>query len=296
MRSQGIPYRLSGGTSWFARSEIKDMLAYLRLLSNEQDDAAFLRVVNTPKRGIGEATLHVLGQYAKEREQGLFQVCDHVALMGHLEEKTRHSLMQFKKWLLTIKEKSQGDQMINGLRDMVRESGYEEYLYDQCTNPVKAQKKMEQIEELLQWMGKLLEKNPASDLSQIVNKMMLIDLLQQNEHENTEELQLMTLHASKGLEFPFVYLVGMEEELLPHRNSIEAGDIEEERRLAYVGITRAQKALVLTLAHKRRKEGQIQTSTPSRFLAELPENYLEWTGLKNDPVKSQALAKSHLHS
>ena len=130
----------------------------------------------------------------------------------------------------------------------------------------------------------------------MINKLILIDLLEQSDEGDGDSVQMMTLHASKGLEFPYVYLVGMEEELLPHRVSIEDEQIDEERRLAYVGITRAQKCLCFTLARQRRRAGELQDCQPSRFLDELPQDSLEWYGKtgENDEVKSKALAKSHL--
>ena len=133
-------------------------------------------------------------------------------------------------------------------------------------------------------------------MADVINTLILIDILEQSDTHDEGTLQLMTLHASKGLEFPFVYLVGMEEELLPHRVSIEDEQIEEERRLAYVGITRAQKALCLTLARQRRRGGEMQACLPSRFLDELPLDSLEWFGRggERDEVKSKALARSHL--
>ena len=133
-------------------------------------------------------------------------------------------------------------------------------------------------------------------MADIVNKLILIDILEQSNGEDEDTLQLMTLHASKGLEFPYVYLVGMEEELLPHRVSIDDEQIEEERRLAYVGITRAQKALCLTMAKQRRRAGEVQDCLPSRFLDELPQDSLEWFGKggERNEEKSKALAQSHL--
>ncbi|MDI9819052.1 MULTISPECIES: DNA helicase Rep [unclassified Legionella] len=296
LRQQGIPYRLSGGQSWFARAEVKDVFAYLKLLCNEADDAAFLRVINTPKRGIGEASLDALGNYAQRREQSLYRCADHLALAEQLADKPRAALQQFKCWLENIKSKLEAGSVTEVLREMVEDSGYEAYLYEQCDSPNKAQKRMENVWELLEWVGRLLAKDPQLQLNDVVNKLILIDILEQADEQDGQALQLMTLHASKGLEFPYVYLVGMEEELLPHRVSIEEEQIEEERRLAYVGITRAQKELCLTLARQRRRAGELQDCQPSRFLDELPQDSLEWFGKTNEKneTKSKALAKSHL--
>lgn len=296
LRHHGIPYRISGGQSWFARMEVRDVFAYLKLLCNEADDAAFLRVINTPKRGIGDATLKALGNYAQARRQSLYACCDHLALTELVGEKPRAALYAFKQWLHTIKQRCQHEPVLGVLRDMVDDSGYEAHIYEHSDTPIKAQKCMENVWELLEWVGRLFEKEQGSILADVINKLILIDILEQSDGHDADTLQLMTLHASKGLEFPSVYLVGMEEDLLPHRVSIDDEQIEEERRLAYVGITRAQKTLCLTLAKQRRKGGEMQACLPSRFLDELPQDSLEWFGKSGErnEEKSKALARSHL--
>ncbi|MDP3705331.1 MAG: UvrD-helicase domain-containing protein [Legionellaceae bacterium] len=296
LRHHAIPYRISGGQSWFARTEVKDIFAYLKLLCNESDDAAFLRVINTPKRGIGETTLEALGDYAKTRGQSLYACCDHLALSIRVAEKPREALQTFKQWFYKIKLRCQQEPVVPVLRDMVEAIGYEAYVYEQYDTPLKAQKCMDNVWELLEWVGRLIDKKPESSLADVINKLILIDILEQADDPDADTLQLMTLHASKGLEFPFVYLVGMEEALLPHRVSIDDDQIEEERRLAYVGITRAQKALTLTLAKQRRRAGELHDCLPSRFLEELPQDSLEWYGKtgERDEARSRAVAKSHL--
>lgn len=296
LRHHGIGYSMSGGQSWFAKSEVKDIFAYLKLLCNEQDDAAFLRVINTPKRGIGDVSLEALGQYAQSKGQSLFACADHLALETRLNDKTRFALQSFKHWLNEIKLRIQSEPVEPILRHMVEDSGYEAYIYEQCDTPLKAQKRMENVWELIAWVGRLLAKKPNDTLLDVVNKLILVDILEQADENDHEHVQLMTLHASKGLEFPHVYLVGMEEELLPHRVSIDDDHIEEERRLAYVGITRAQRTLCLTLAKQRRKAGEMQVCLPSRFLDELPQDGLEWYGRgERDEAQSKRLARSHLN-
>lgn len=296
LRHHSIPYRISGGQSWFARVEVKDIFAYLKLLSNDADDAAFLRVINTPKRGIGETSLQALGHYAQQRGQSLYLCCDHLALGMTLSDKPRAALAHFKQWLDGIKQRCKTEPVVAVLREMVDDSGYEAYLYEQSDTPLKAQKRMENVWELIDWVGRLLEKEPEHDLTDVINKLILIDILEQSDEASQDHVQLMTLHASKGLEFPYVYLVGMEEDILPHRVSIDEAQIDEERRLAYVGITRAQKGLCLTLARQRRRAGELQDCLPSRFLDELPQESLEWfgkSGEKNE-ARSKAMASSHL--
>ena len=296
LRQHQIAYRISGGQSFFARSEVRDIFAYLKLLCNEADDAAFLRIINTPKRGIGDLSLNALGQYAQMRGQSLYACSDHLALGEHLSDKPRKALTQFKEWFYSIKSRFQGNAVLDVLRDMVDESGYEAYVYADCDTPLKAQKRMENVWELLEWVGRLFAKKTGAQLSDIVNKLILIDILDKADENDADTLQLMTLHASKGLEFPYVYLVGAEEDLLPHRVSIDSDQIEEERRLAYVGITRAQKTLCLTLAKQRRRAGELQDCLPSRFLQELPEDSVEWfgVGIVRNEAESKAIARSHL--
>lgn len=296
LRDRAVPYRISGGQSWFAKAEVKDIFAYLRLLINDNDDAAFLRVINTPKRGIGDTSLSALGHYAQSQSQSLYACCDHPDLDGLISEKPRLALSEFKSWLEALKKKIDSGVVLETLRQMVEDIAYEAYLYEQTDSPAKAERRMDNVWELIAWVGRLLEKKEGSRLADIVNTLILIDILEQSDEQDSERVQLMTLHASKGLEFPFVYLVGMEEDLLPHRVSIDEDGIEEERRLAYVGITRAQRGLCLTLAKKRRRAGELQECQPSRFLDELPQEHLEWFGRSMDrnEEKSKALAKSHL--
>jgi ATP-dependent DNA helicase Rep len=296
LRHYGIPYSISGGQSWFAKAEVKDVFAYLKLLCNETDDAAFLRVINTPKRGVGEASIDALGRYAQSRSISLYAAADHLALSEYVVEKPRSALFSFKSWMVETKKRVATGSIVEHLKQMVEESAYEAHIYEQCDTPAKAQKKMDNVWELLEWIGRLLTKNPEQTLAEVINKLILIDILEQADEQDNETLQLMTLHASKGLEFPYVYLVGMEEELLPHRVSIDEDQIEEERRLAYVGITRAQKGLCFTLAKQRRRAGELQDCLPSRFLDELPSEHLEWFGknVERSAEQSKNLAKSHL--
>lgn len=296
LRHYSIPYHISGGQSWFARSEVKDMFAYLKLLCNEMDDAAFLRAVNIPKRGIGENSLAALGQYAKKRGCSLFQGADHLALSTCIAEKPRLALLHFKEWITKIKHRLTAEPVQAVLAHLVETSGYENHIYDQHTVPAKAQKCMDNIWELMQWIQRLLEKTPGTTLDNCINKLILMDILEKNEENECDRVQLLTLHAAKGLEFPFVYLVGMEEGILPHYESIEEERIEEERRLVYVGLTRAQQGLVLSLVRQRRRGGELQECQPSRFLEELPQESLEWFGRpgQKNTGSSQALAQSHL--
>lgn len=296
LRDQGIAYKISGGQSWFSRAEIRDIFAYLKLIVNPQDNAAFLRIINVPRRGIGDSSLSALADYAQKKGQALYECCDHIALSQMLDTKPRQALRTFKEWLESVKMKLAQQMSLEHLGAIIEDTAYEAWIYEQSDSPAKAQKRMDSIWELLEWVLRLYEKEADRSLEDVINTLILIDILEQSDEVDKDTVQLLTLHASKGLEFPFVYLVGMEEELLPHRSSIEEDSIEEERRLAYVGITRAQKELCLTLAKQRKRGGELKACEPSRFLEELPEDNLEWfgKGLEKDERKSRVLAKSHL--
>lgn len=299
LQAYQIPYKVSGGQSFFARTEIKDIMAYLRLLINPDDDNAFLRIVNTPRREIGPSTLEKLGNYANERNVSLFSACSELGLESILKLKQYACLQRFTGWIEEIKESlEQDNESMAVLRQMLRDIDYETWLLEQSSSPKVAEKRMENVYQLFNSIESMLNKDVNADVESVIGKLVLMDLLeQQQEEDETDKVQLMTLHASKGLEFPYVFMMGLEEEILPHRNSIEEDNIEEERRLMYVGITRAQRELTMTLAGKRKQYGEEIETTPSRFLEELPVDDLVWEG-KPGSQKSleekQALGKAHL--
>jgi ATP-dependent DNA helicase Rep len=293
-----IPYQLSGGTSFFARAEIKDVMAYLRLLVNPDDDSAFLRIINTPRREIGPSTLEKLGQYASQRQISLLSASQELGLQQFLTGKPLARLNQFCGWLSGIKQACQTMDGIAIVRQLLSDIDYEDWLQQVSPNPKAAQKRWENVHYLLDNMAKLISEQAGDEesLQAAVSRLVLRDMLeQQADNQNGNQVQLLTLHAAKGLEFPHVYLMGMEEELLPHRTSIEEEFIEEERRLAYVGITRAQRTLTFTYAKKRKQYGEYHETTPSRFLAELPADDLSWHGHQQvSSEAAQASGKQHL--
>jgi ATP-dependent DNA helicase Rep len=298
LREHRIPYQLSGGTSFFAYTEVKDIMAYLRLLTNPDDDNAFLRVVNTPRREIGPATLEKLGGYAGERGVSLFAASFELGLAQHLSERALGRLQRFTEWLVDIGDRARRGDPVAAARDLVREIDYEAWLNDSSADLRAAERRMENVYELLAWLGRMAEQEEGEpSLTEMVAKLTLMDILeQQSEEEAGDAVRLMTLHAAKGLEFPHVYLVGMEEQLLPHRTSIEEDTIEEERRLAYVGITRARRTLTFTLTTRRQRYGERIDCEPSRFLEELPQDDLRWegAGVKTDPEEKRERGKAHL--
>jgi len=278
-------------------------MAYLRLLVNPDDDTAFIRVVNTPKREIGPATVEKIANYAGERGISLCAACDEMGLQTQLSDRASSRVQEFITWLAAKSDQAQRGDPVETVRDVIREIDYETWLLDTCKDPRQAESRMENINELVDWLDRLSMRDEDKDegqdvtLADLVARMTLMDILERNEEEARDDcISLMTLHAAKGLEFPYVYMVGVEENLLPHYSSMQEGDVEEERRLAYVGITRAQKSLTFTMAVKRRKHGEIVTCEPSRFLGELPEDDLVWEGGQGqmDPEERQQRGRAHL--
>ncbi|GKW43860.1 DNA helicase Rep [Pectobacterium parvum] len=274
-----IPYRISGGTSFFSRPEIKDLLAYLRVLTNPEDDSAFLRIVNTPKREIGPATMKKLGEWAGQRNKGLFSASFDLGLSQSLTGRGLESLQRFTQWLAEIARLAEREP-VAAVRDLIHGLDYESWLYETSPSPKAAEMRMKNVNQLFSWMTEMLEGSDLDEpmtLTQVVTRFTLRDMMERGEsEEELDQVQLMTLHASKGLEFPYVFLVGMEEGLLPHQSSIDEDNVDEERRLAYVGITRAQRELFFTLCKERRQYGELVRPEPSRFLLELPQDDVVW--------------------
>ncbi|MEL0628356.1 DNA helicase Rep [Psychromonas aquatilis] len=280
MMENRIPYKISGGTSFFARSEVKDIMAYLKLLVNHDDENAFIRVVNKPPRGIGAVSREKLGNYANMRHISMFAASFEIGLEQTLTGKGLQSLQAFTRWLVELNDRLKKEDDIDVVRDLIRDIGYEDWLYENSPSPKAAEMQMKNVSTLFKWVTEMLKGDDLDEemtLEQVVARLTLRDMLSRNENEEElDQVQLMTLHASKGLEFPYVYMIGMEEGLLPHQVSIDENNVEEERRLAYVGITRAQKELTFTLAKERSQYGETINPVPSRFLNELPVEDVEW--------------------
>jgi len=297
-----VPYKLSGGTSFFARAEIKDLMSYLKVLINRDDDNAFLRIINLPRREIGPSTLHRLGEYASGRETSLFDACGELGLEQVLPAQAVDRLRRFCDMIDRLYQRCREGDPIAAIHELMDEIDYPGWIRQNASSEVVAEKRMQNvyflIESLQSTLERLQEDDEGAGIEDAIARLVLLDMLnRQEEEDDSDRVQLMTLHASKGLEFPHVFLLGMEEELLPHRNSIEMDTIEEERRLAYVGITRAQKTLTMTLAKQRRQFGEWMDCTPSRFLDELPQEDLEREGLgEASPEQNRARGRATLNS
>jgi ATP-dependent DNA helicase Rep len=298
LMSNRIPYKISGGMSFFGRTEVKDIMAYLRLLVNQDDDNALLRVINTPTRGIGRVSLEKLGNLANHNRTSMFEAAFDPNLQDVLSGKALVSVEQFSRWIVELSDRAVRGDGIATIREMIKAMGYEEWLYESSTSPKAAEMGMANISTLFGWISDMLEGSELDSpmtLQEVVNRLILRDMMERGEDdEETDQVQLMTLHSSKGLEFPYVFMVGMEEGLLPHQSSIDEDNIDEERRLAYVGITRAQKVLFMTLVKERRQYGEVINPEPSRFLHELPQDDLVWEHKKPKVSAQERQQKSQV--
>ena len=258
----GIPYQVIGDFKFYEREEIKDVVAYLRLLANSTDDLAFLRIVNKPRRGIGDTTIEKLTQCAHEKHVSLFDAID----WCDLRSSVRATLTSFKDSINRWKQMLETDDLSTVTDKMLEESGY--YTMWRMDKSPDAESRLENLKELINVM-----KGEFNTLSTFIEHASLVA---DTENENIKDLfTVMTLHASKGLEFEEVFLPGWEEGVFPHSKSLEEGGLEEERRLAYVGLTRARKKAYISFASSRRIYGQWQNSIPSRFIDELPLEHIE---------------------
>ncbi|MEO0422810.1 MAG: UvrD-helicase domain-containing protein [Pseudomonadota bacterium] len=287
LRHHQVPYKVSGGTSFFERSEVRDVVAYLKLLVNPDDDAAFLRVVNVPRREIGATTIEQLTELATAQRVSLFNAAELPDLDERLRPRQAASLREFVALLREKARVADADPLL-AVRELVDEVRYEHWLRETTDDPVRAGRRLENVAELVGSIERIANKHMGEDgegwsLAEILAHMSLLDMLDNRDEEDGNQVTLTTLHAAKGLEFPFVFLVGMEEGILPHQNSIDGGTIEEERRLAYVGLTRAQRELMISYTRARRRFGETVLTEPSRFLEELPIDELEWEGRTEKP-------------
>ena len=292
MQQFQIPYKLSGSQSFFAKSEIKDIMSYLKLIVNPTDDAAFLRVINIPRRQIGPATLEKVTEYAGKRHISLMTATSELGLEQMLTPLAADKLKRFGTWLNNTTKRCYTEDPVQSIKEMVHDLDYEAWLHETSNTPNQAEARMKNVWFLIDNIERMLDKAEENgdemDIEEAVSKLILRDMLeQQQEDDELDQVQLMTLHASKGLEFPYVWIMGLEEEILPHKNSIEADTIEEERRLMYVGITRAKQNLTLTLTSKRRSYGESFEPTPSRFLEELPKDDVVHIGFGDTPPEQK---------
>ena len=294
LRSARIPYQISGGQSFYDKAEIKDVLSYLRLLANPDDDPAFLRAATTPKRGIGDTTLGKLNDYAKQHECSLFQAAQSMEALAALSAKNREAVQQFVYLMQDYQARAAADDAGEVVQNLLQEIEYESYLAGADEGGKAAEMRWQNVQDLAGWLAKKGEEG-EKNLIELTQTIALMTLLEGRDDGEIDAVKMSTLHASKGLEYPFVYLVGCEEGLFPHADSVEAGALEEERRLMYVGITRAKQQLTLTHCIKRKRQGTFVFPEPSRFINEMPQSDLDILGRKGGkPIVSKEEGRERL--
>ncbi len=288
LRELRIPYRVSGGLSFFDRSEVRDIVAYLRLITNNADDTAFLRVINTPRRGIGASTLEKISSLAAQRKQSLLDTLLDHELATLVNSRQLKTLQSFAQRLVEFGDIAERGDPVSAVKTLLEDIGYERWLVD-SGDEKSAQRRWENVTSLVNWIESLAEDQADDEgLSDIISRVVLNDILHRQRDDDDQDLvSLMTLHASKGLEFKHVFIVGVEEEILPHRVSIMDDAIEEERRLFYVGITRAMRTLSLSYCQIRKRYGETVGCDPGRFLEELPVDEIEWEGQREVSAQEQ---------
>ncbi|HWZ73128.1 MAG TPA: UvrD-helicase domain-containing protein [Casimicrobiaceae bacterium] len=281
LSAQNVPYVISGGQSWFERAEVKDLVSYLRLIANDDDDPAFVRAVTTPRRGVGAQTLDKLGAAARANGGSLFAAIFVDALPVDLAPPQHGALVEFGALINGLRHRAEREPAGTLLSDLVSAIGYESYLFD-TFDKAQAQVRSESVRDFVGWLstkGEADEKN----LLELTQMIALITMLEGQEGDAPDAVRLSTLHAAKGLEFPHVFMVGVEEGILPHRESVASCSVDEERRLMYVGMTRAQQSLQLSWCRRRKRAGEWHDAEPSRFIAELTQEDLRHADVPAGP-------------
>lgn len=307
MLKSNIPYTVVGGIKFYDRKEIKDILAYLRLIVNPNDDLSLQRIINVPKRGIGAATLEKIAQYASRHQLSMFESLLEIEQVN-VSKRVQGAIHQFVQMIQELHSVSEYLSAVEITEEVLERSGYRDELKKE--NTLEAASRLENIDEFITVAQEFEKRNEDKSLIAFLTDLALIsdiDVLDkpQDEEKTSEAVALMTLHSAKGLEFPVVFLVGMEEGIFPHLRSLDdEEEMEEERRLAYVGITRAENELHLTRARIRTIYGQTNMNLPSRFLDEIPSELLEHIGKREEEIvsrkttgvvssKAQSLVHSH---
>lgn len=281
LRKRDIPYRIYGGLSFYQRKEIKDMLAYLRLIINPNDEEALVRIINFPARGIGETTMEKLTLAANHYKKSIFEIMYNVNKLPelHINSTTKQKLTDFVVMILNLQALNQRANVFEVAEQVAKKTGLlQEFKKDGTPEGIA---KMENIEEMLNGMKDFVigQEDVADSTGSLAEYLEDVSLATDSDKEigDDDRVALMTIHLAKGLEFPYVYIVGMEEDLFPLAKSIQSRDeLEEERRLFYVALTRAEKQAYLTYAERRYRFGNLSDTEPSRFIEEIDERYLHY--------------------
>lgn len=286
--SAHIPCKVTGDTSFFSRMEVKDILCWCRLLNNPKDDAALLRVINIPHRGIGAQSIKVLTDLSHKYNRCLYDCACSTEVKTQLNKSQYDALLGFLGLLVGLRQKLINKQDLEVCQKLLEIINYEQYL-KQDSSENAFEWRLKNVQTLMSWIEELVsgQRDAPMSFGEAIERLGLREMMDKRPDEDDNAVQMMTLHAAKGLEFPNVFLLGMEEGILPHRTSIEENNIEEERRLAYVGVTRAQTRLTMVLAQQRKQGGGVTIQEPSRFINEMPQEDLVFIN-QSDKVEPQA--------
>lgn len=269
-----IPYTMVGGTKFYDRKEIKDVLAYLRLLYNPEDSLSLTRIINVPKRNIGATTMEHVASYAEEQGISLFEALSSTDEIP-VTKRARTSLENFAAMIFDLLNDIEGKDVLSLIETVIKQTGYGDMLDKEAEHDPQGESRKENVGEFLSVAKDYMDSNPDGNLQDFLENVALVSDVDDFESSDSK-VTLMTLHAAKGLEFPVVFLTGLDEGLFPHsRTLLDPSQVEEERRLAYVGITRAERQLYVTNATTRTMYGRISAYMPSRFLAEIPPQLME---------------------
>jgi len=298
-----IPCFISGGSSFFEQAEVKDILSWCRVICNPYDDMALIRVINVPRRGIGHETINYLFSQAKQIGKSIYESALNSKITDQLTGRQQESLSEFVLLLTKLRQLILAGKDMELAQNLVELIGYNAYIKANTDNKVAAEIKSKNISVLMSWIKDSIKGESGSGglgFLEAVDKLGIREMMDRKKDDDSNEaVQMMTLHASKGLEFPYVYLVGMEEGTLPHKNSLPTKDnggfdnVDEERRLAYVGITRARRELTILLSRESSSRGGIPTAiSPSRFIGELSSADINYYPLGKQPVTSKEQYKN----
>ncbi len=293
LRGKRIPYTVVGGTSYFEHREIKDLAAYLKICANQSDDLSLLRIANVPKRGLGSSTLGRLVSFSRDKSIHLLEAFERVGEIPDLGGRIKSAASDLAGLIAKYKKRFKANrEMSKVFRSLIEEIDYRDYLHELHKNPQASQRRIEAYEDFISSLARYESQEAAPSLHGFLEALALMDLMNEKDEKKSFGVTLISLHSSKGLEFPVVFIVGVEEDILPHKKS--AGDIEEERRLFYVGITRAMKELYITFTACRSKYGKNVPSNPSRFLKEIPEEVIQPVARfeKEEPEQAEKSAKA----
>ena len=284
-----IPYTMVGGTKFYDRKEIKDVLAYLRLLYNPEDSLSLTRIINVPKRNIGATTMEHVAAYAAEQGISLFEALSSTDEIP-VTKRAKASLENFAAMIFDLLNDIEGKDVLSLIETVIKQTGYGDMLDKEAEHDPQGESRKENVGEFLSVAKDYMDSNPDGNLQDFLENVALVSDVDDFESSDSK-VTLMTLHAAKGLEFPVVFLTGLDEGLFPHsRTLLDPSQVEEERRLAYVGITRAERQLYVTNAITRTMYGRISAYMPSRFLAEIPPQLMEDYHRKSAMPQSRSTA------